>query len=268
MKSIGVLGSNSSEVLFSSDHGLDSVIHILDEVDFGATQTSQVGDVKDAVVGFGVLSVGTTDLHVVLVSDGLELVLVLRKLGQLDVHRCAHACSQVGGARGDVTKMLIIGKLGDLFDLGSGSGETFEDLSNVGAHLHGDDTELIFFVDPHKERLVVIVENATSLGPISFQTARLQVLIAALEKEVVRNELFPFLFGHGAERVVLALKFALELRQGSHNLLLNFATLLSCAGSAQGIICQVSGNANTGGVDHFIFVGGEVGAVELRVVHV
>lgn len=189
----------SSECLLSSDHSLDSVVHVLDEVDFGATETSQVGDVKDAVVSFGVLSVGATNLHVVLVSDSLELVLVLRKLGQLDVHRRAHASSQVGRTRSDVTKMLIIGELGDLFNLGRGSGETFEDLSDVGAHLHGDDSELVLFVDPHEESLVVVVENATRLGPFPFETARLQVLIPALEKEVVRNELLPFLFRHGAK---------------------------------------------------------------------
>jgi len=258
----------SSEVLLSSDHGLDSVVHVLNEVDFGATETSQVGDVEDAVVSLGVLSVRTTNLNVVLVGNGLELVLVLCKLGQLDVHRSAHASSQVGRARSDVTEMLVVGKLGNLFDLGGGSGETFKDLSDVGAHLHGDDAELILFVDPHEEGLVVVVENTTRLGPFSFEAARLQVLVTALEKEVICNQLFPFLFSHGAERVVLALELAFELRQGCDHLLLNFATLLRRASSSEWVVRQVSGDTNACRVDHFVFVGGEVGAVELRVVHV
>jgi len=31
-----------SEFLLSIDHGLDTVVHVLDEVDFGATKSAQV----------------------------------------------------------------------------------------------------------------------------------------------------------------------------------------------------------------------------------
>ena len=107
-----------SESLFGIDHSLDSVVHILDEVDLSAAESAQVGDVEDAVVGLGVLAVSTTDLDVVLVCDGLELVLVLGKLGQLDVHRGAHASSQVRRARRDVAKMLVVCESGLLLNLG------------------------------------------------------------------------------------------------------------------------------------------------------
>ena len=58
-----------SQSLLSRDHGLHAVVHVLDEVNFGASESAEVGNVEDAVVTFGVLSVGSTDLDVVLVSD-------------------------------------------------------------------------------------------------------------------------------------------------------------------------------------------------------
>jgi hypothetical protein len=65
-----------SEFLFSLDHSFDAVVHILDKVDLVTTESTEVGDVEDAVVGLSVLTMSTTDLDVVLVCDGLELCLV------------------------------------------------------------------------------------------------------------------------------------------------------------------------------------------------
>ena len=66
-----------SETFLSLNHGFNAVVHVLDEVNFGTTESAEVGNVEDAVVSLSVLSVGTTDLDVVLVSDCLELVFFL-----------------------------------------------------------------------------------------------------------------------------------------------------------------------------------------------
>ena len=66
-----------SETFLSLDHGFYAVVHVLDEVNFGATESAEVGNVEDAIVSLSVLSVGSTDLDVVLVSDCLELVFFL-----------------------------------------------------------------------------------------------------------------------------------------------------------------------------------------------
>jgi hypothetical protein len=58
-----------SQSLLGSNHGLHAVVHVLDEVNFGTTQSAKVGNVVDAIVTFSVLSVGSTDLDIVLVSD-------------------------------------------------------------------------------------------------------------------------------------------------------------------------------------------------------
>ena len=66
-----------SETFLSLDHGFNTVVHVLDEVDFGTAKSAKVGNVEDTIVSLSVLSVGSTDLDVVLVSDCLELVFFL-----------------------------------------------------------------------------------------------------------------------------------------------------------------------------------------------
>ena len=94
----GNCSASCSESLLGGDHGLDAVVHVLDEVNLGTTESAEVRDVEDAVISLSVLTVGTTDLDVVLVSDGLELILMSAKLRKFDVDGSAHAGSEVGGA--------------------------------------------------------------------------------------------------------------------------------------------------------------------------
>lgn len=107
---------SDSELLLSGAHGLHSVKHILDEVDFRATKSAEVGNIVRAVVRFGVFSVNTADLDVVLVSDCLELVFFPGQFWKLDVHGSAHSSSKIGWARSDVAEMFVIGELSLLFD--------------------------------------------------------------------------------------------------------------------------------------------------------
>ncbi len=87
-----------SERLLLLDHSLDTVVHVLNKVDLRAAKSAKVGDIVDVVVGLGVLSVGTSDLDVVLVSDGLELLLFIAELGEADVHGGAETSAEVCGA--------------------------------------------------------------------------------------------------------------------------------------------------------------------------
>ena len=104
--------------------------------------------------------------------------------------------------------MLIISEFDRLFNLVSSNCKSREDLTDVGAWLHRDNTELIFFVDPHKERLVVVMEDTTGFGPFALESAALQVSITSLKEEMILDELILLSFGHGFERVVLAFEFS------------------------------------------------------------
>ena len=165
MRSAGVL---------SSDHGLDTVVHVLDEFLLGAAEAALVGDVVGAVVGLGVLTVDTTDLDVVLVSDGLEGSHVLAELGELDVDGGAEGGTEVGGAGGDVTEVVVVSELADSLDVGGGAGKAVEHSVDVSTTLHGDNAELVLFVNPHEESLVVVVENSTAGRPVAVEAAGLE----------------------------------------------------------------------------------------------
>ena len=101
----------SLELFFSLDHFFDTVVHVLDEASHGEAKSPSVGDVKDAVVGFGVLSVDASNLDKVFVSNCLEFIFLLSKQGQLYVDGSSHGSSKVGRAGGDVTQMVIVGEL-------------------------------------------------------------------------------------------------------------------------------------------------------------
>ena len=64
----------------------------------------------------------TSDLNVVLVSNGLEFGHVLGELGESDVNGSSEGSTKVGGARGDVTKMVVVGELGNLLNGGGSTG--------------------------------------------------------------------------------------------------------------------------------------------------
>lgn len=74
----------------------------------------------------------------------------------------SESSSEVGWARGDVTKMVVSGELADLLNLASGSAKSVEDLNNSGSLLHGDNSELILLVDPDKESLGSVMEDTSA----------------------------------------------------------------------------------------------------------
>jgi hypothetical protein len=65
-------------------------------------------------------------------------------------------------------------ELDNLFNFSSTAGKTLKDSSNVGTRLHTDDSELILLVDPDQESLVFVVENSTTVGPVTVEAASLQ----------------------------------------------------------------------------------------------
>jgi hypothetical protein len=133
--------------------------------------------------------VDTSNLDVVFVSNFMELGLICfgSKIWKLDVNRSSHSGTQVGRARGDVTKMRVMGKFSDLFDSSSTSSKSSEYFTNVSTFFHGNDPELILFVDPYKESFVLVVINSSSRRPVSIETTCIKESITLLEKEMVGN---------------------------------------------------------------------------------
>jgi hypothetical protein len=140
------------------------------ELNFVSSESSHVRDVEDAIVGFSVLSVDSSDLDVIFVGDRLVKILSFHKFWKVDVNGSSETCSKIGWAVRDITKMFIISEFSFLFNFTSGDGKSLEDFEDVGALLHGDNSELIFFIDPDEESFVIIVINSSSLWPVSLKT--------------------------------------------------------------------------------------------------
>merc|ERR1712038_1648085 len=77
--------------------------------------------------------------------------------------------------------------------------------------LHGNDTELILLVDPDKESFVLVVEDTTALGPVTFHTGNLQVGVTRHEEEVVVDELLADGHIHTGQGIVVTSQISFQL---------------------------------------------------------
>ena len=179
-----IIGQVHSESLLSLDEGVDTVDHILNELLLRSAESSSVGDIEDAVIGLGVLTMDTSDLDVVLLSDGLELVLLGHELWKLDVDGASEGSTKVGRAGGDVAKVVVVSELTDGLDVSGSSAESIEDLGDASTLLHGNDSKLILLVNPDEESLGIVVEDTSTRGPVSVEVASLEESIAFPNKEL------------------------------------------------------------------------------------
>jgi len=163
-----------SHGLFLLHECLNTVDHVLDELFLGLSKSSLVGNVEDSVIGLGVLTMDTSNLNLISISNLIENFLLLHQLWKIDVDRSSHGGTEVSWARGNVTEMVIVSKFANSFDVFGSIAESGEHRSDVGTLLHRDDSQLILLVDPNKESLVIIVENTSAGWPVSVETARLE----------------------------------------------------------------------------------------------
>merc|ERR1711936_1024735 len=236
-----VLGGNEGEVtevgllvlLVLLPQGVDTVNHLLDQLNLGVSEPVLVGDVIGESSLTTGLSTGSTGLQVQLLAASLQLVnAVLGPARQVNVDGSPHASTKVGGAGVDVTELLakaeVLARLSldrvlDSLDTLGQPGEDFPDSASL---LHGDDTELILLVDPDKEGLVPVVEDATSLGPVTLHASNLEVPVSRDKEEVVVNKLLANPLIHSSQGVVLSSKVGREALDSVDHQLLNSNTLL------------------------------------------
>jgi len=74
----------------------------------------------------------------------------------------SHGCSKVSWARGDVTEVIVMSKFDNGLNMFSSSAQSLKYCSNVSTLLHGNNSKLILFVDPHKESLAIVMEDASA----------------------------------------------------------------------------------------------------------
>jgi hypothetical protein len=89
-----------------------------------------------------------------------------------------------------------VSKFGNLLDLSGSTAKSAKNFTDIATLLHGDDTELIFLVNPGQEGLGIIVEDASTFRPVTVKAASLEETVTLLEKEVIVNQLLLLLSGH------------------------------------------------------------------------
>jgi len=216
-----------------------------------------VGDVIGVSCLATRLSTSSTGLQVKLLATSLQPVNtgLFGPALKINMNGCPHASAKVGWAGVDVAILLIQTEvlsrllLDGLLDSLNTLGKPGEDLLHISSLLHGDDAELILLVDPDKEGLLCVVEDSTTLGPVTLHTSNSQVAVSRDEEEVVINQLLADSLIHASERIVLASEVAGQLGQsGGHHLLdVNSLLLGDSGGKTESI--NITSDTNTGGVD-------------------
>jgi hypothetical protein len=74
--------------------------------------------------------------------------------------------------------VVVVSEVGDALDMRDGAAKSLEDCADVGTGLHGDDSQLVLLIYPDEEGLVVVVENASVVGPVAVEVAGLKEAIA------------------------------------------------------------------------------------------
>merc|ERR1712218_56099 len=124
---------------------------------------------------------------------------------------------------------------------GESGGQTGHTL-DISTLLHGDNSELILFIDPDKEGLGSIVEDTSAFGPVSLHTSNSKVSVSRDEEEVVINKLLSDLIIHASQGVVFTSKITREGSGGILHKVLNTKTLLF--GDSGGKTKSVNGTTN------------------------
>ena len=164
--------------------------------------------------------------------------------------------------------MVVVSKFGLLLNEGGSPGQSSEDSQNICSLLHGNNSQLIFLIDPDEESLGVIMENTSSSRPLSIETGSLKESVALFEKEMVINKLLLISFGHGCKRVVSTLKFPFKFVQSGHNIIFYVISLTFRNSWSQREIGEVSSNSDTGRDNIAFLVFSEFWAVQFGVIHV
>jgi hypothetical protein len=105
--------------------------------------------------------------------------------------------------------MVIMGEFADLLNMSSSSAESVKNSLDVNTILHGDNSQLIFFIAPNKESFSIVMENTSSRWPVSVQVGSGKIFISLLEKEVIGNQLILSFLIHGGKTVVSSFKITL-----------------------------------------------------------
>jgi len=243
------------EFLVLLPEGINAINHDLDELNLRVSQPVLVGHIVCAAIEATRLTTGSSGLDSKLLTSLLESIQSLLGVSRKINHDGGpHSSPQVSGTGVDETILLRQGKvLATLFlyrfthSLDT-SDKASKDTLDVTTLLHGDDPHLILLIDPEQESLLLVVEDATSLRPITLHTSNSKVPVSRHEEEVIIHQLLANLLIHPSKRVVCTGQVTSQLSKSILHQVLNTQTLILGNSRRQTKSINGSSNSYTSGV--------------------
>jgi hypothetical protein len=209
-------GLTGFQFLFALNKKVNTSNEHIDEFDFRETETISVRNIVNTAFSFTVNTTSTALLKAHFGQDSLEGLRVTRNFRDFDVDTAADTGTKIGWASKNVSEMFVPHEfvtsfLDSGFEFVKTVAPAGEYLVHVTVFLHGDNTDVIFFVNPDEEVLGSVVPDTTAGWPIAGHTSAGKKWGDWLvEEEVIFDELILFLLGHAVEWVVLAGEFTAE----------------------------------------------------------
>merc|ERR1712106_1140765 len=161
---------------------INTINHALNKLNFRVSQAMLVGDIICAASLATRFSTSTTRLYLEFLTSFLESINTIGSPArQINMDRGPHTSTQVGGAgvniaifgiKTEVISRLSLNRITNSLDT---TGQAFKYTFNITSHFHGDNSELIFLIDPDQEGLSSVMEDTTTLRPITFHASNLEV---------------------------------------------------------------------------------------------
>ena len=98
-------------------HCLNTVVHILHKINLWSAKSPFIRNIIDVIISLCMFTMSTSDLDVILVCNCLKLGLVLAKIWQMDMDWSSQSCSKISWTRSNISKMFIVSKFSDSFNM-------------------------------------------------------------------------------------------------------------------------------------------------------
>merc|ERR1712142_105092 len=194
-----------------SVESIDSINHTLDKLDLRVSQTVLVGDVICNTCLSTRFSTSSTGLNLELFTSCFKSIQTFSSPARkISMDRSSHTSTQVGGTGVNISifgincKFFARLRFNRISNSLNTPSKTCKYSLNITAHFHRNDSELIFFIDPNKEGLILVVVDTTTLRPVTFHASNLEVGVTRHKEEVIINKLLTNFLIHASQRIVFA----------------------------------------------------------------
>jgi len=239
------------EFLLAHNQKVDTFDQHVNESDFRESESISVRDIKESAFSGTVNSTGSSFLESKFLQNISERF-VFRYIRDFDVDTASNSGTKIGWASENVSEVFVPHELvASFFDSVLEFVQTVapscESLFHVAVLLHGDDSNVVFLVDPDQKVFGSVVPDTSSRWPVSGHTGGDQKRGNwFVEEKVVFDKSVLLFISHITKWVVFTGKFTTKTGQSIDNDLFDFASFGSAAPWWQAESSEGSTGSNSG----------------------